>query len=188
MYGQDIINTSDRMVWRKWLSENFDSSDGVWVMFPMKSSGEKGMLYNDAVEEALCFGWIDSTIRNLDDGHRIQHFTPRRKGSSYSRLNIERLIRLDSLGLLHPSVKEEVLPLITAPYEFPEDIMSALRSDEAVWRNFCGFSEPYKRIRIAYIDAARNRPEEFSRRLESFVSKTRAGRMIRGYGGTDLYY
>ena len=84
--------TSDRQEWRKWLAENFEKENEIWFVFPMKESGDKSLLYNDAVEEALCFGWIDSTIKHIDPTHRAQRCTPRKKGSPYSRPNIERLI------------------------------------------------------------------------------------------------
>ena len=154
----------------------------------MKESKEPALSYNDAVEEALCFGWIDSTIKHIDPAHRAQRFTPRKKGSPYSRPNIERLIWLDGQGMLHPSVRECVLPLLRTPYVFPTDIVDAIQADAAAWENYEKLSEPYKRIRVAYIDAARKRPDEFKKRLESFIKKTREGKIITGYGGIDKYY
>lgn len=180
--------TSDRQEWRKWLSDHFETDDEIWFVFPMKSSGEASLSYNDAVEEALCFGWIDSTIKNIDATHRAQHFTPRRKGSGYSRPNIERLIWLDERGLIHHKIRDSILPIIRAPYEFPDDIIQTIKSDETAWNNYKNFPEPYKRIRIAYIDAARKRPAEFEKRLNSFMAKTRANKVIAGYGGIDKYY
>ena len=73
-------------------------------------------------------------------------------------------------------------------FVFPPDIMEAIEADETVRENYERFSEPYRRIRIAYIDAARKRPEEFQKRLNSFVGKTRAGKRITGYGGIEKYY
>jgi uncharacterized protein YdeI (YjbR/CyaY-like superfamily) len=154
----------------------------------MKESGEKSLSYNDAVEEALCFGWIDSTIKHIDPLHRAQRFTPRRKGSPYSRQNIERLIWLDAQGMIHPSVRDDVLPIIRAPFIFPADIIEALKQDDAVWNNYQHFSDSYQRIRVAYIDAARKRPEEFQKRLDNFIEKTRQNKLIKGYGGIDKYY
>ncbi|MBR3212549.1 MAG: YdeI/OmpD-associated family protein [Firmicutes bacterium] len=184
----ELFYTADRSEWRKYLAEHFETADEVWFVFPMKDSGEESLSYNDAVEEALCFGWIDSTNRHLDDLHCIRRFSPRKKGSAYSRPNIERLIWLEERGMLHPSVRGSVLPVINAPFEFPRDILEELRQDEEVWRNYEQFSEPYKRIRVAYIEAARKRPEEFRKRLDSFKEKTRRGRLIMGYGGIEKYY
>jgi uncharacterized protein YdeI (YjbR/CyaY-like superfamily) len=66
--------------WRKWLTDNFETANEIWFVFPNKSSGKKSITYNDAVEEALCFEWIDSTIKSLDSEHKIQRFTPRNPG------------------------------------------------------------------------------------------------------------
>ena len=184
----EVFYTSERNKWRNYLADHFETSDEIWFVFPTKESGETGLSYNDAVEEALCFGWIDSTNRRLDDLHCIRRFTPRKKGSAYSRQNIERLIWLDAQGMLHPKVKEAVLSVIREPFVFPPDILEALRADEVVWENYKHFSDPYKRIRIAYIEAARKRPEEFLKRLNSFIEKTRRNKMIRGYGGIEKYY
>ena len=180
--------TSEREAWREWLADHFETESEIWLVFPMKESGDRSILYNDAVEEALCFGWIDSTIKHIDPTHRAQRFTPRKKGSLYSRPNIERLIWLDEQGLIHSKVREEVLPLIRAPYIFPNDIIDAIKADEVARENYEKLSEPYKRIRIAYIDAARKRPDEFKKRLASFINKTREGKTIVGYGGIDKYY
>lgn len=186
--AEKLFYTSDRQEWRNWLSAHFETEEDVWFVFPMKEAGEPAMSYNDAVEEALCFGWIDSTIRHIDPLHRAQHFTPRNPKSSYSRPNIERLIWLDARGLIHPKIRPSVEGIITAEYVFPEDILTKVRQDPAAWEHYLSFTEPYKRIRIAYIDAARKRPEEFRKRLDSFIQKTRENKLIVGYGGIDKYY
>ena len=183
-----ILYCRDRSEWRSWLSENFRTSEDVWFVFPTKDSDEMGVSYNDAVEEALCFGWIDSTTKRLDDTHQIRHFTPRRKGSTYSRPNIERLIQMDSEGKIHPDIRPSVLPLIEAEYVFPQDILAEIKEDPEAWENYQNFTDSYKRIRVAYIDAARKRPEEFRKRLDNFISMTRRNRIIGGYGGVDKYY
>ena len=184
----ETFSTNDRNEWRKYLAERFETSEEIWFVFPVKGSGEQSLSYNDAVEEALCFGWIDSINRRLDEQHCIRRFTPRKKGSAYSQPNIERLIWLDAHDMIHPKVRESVLPVIQAPFVFPADIIDVLKQDEKVWENYRKFSDPYRRIRIAYIEAARNRPEEFRKRLNSFVEKTRKNKLIRGYGGIEKYY
>ncbi len=186
--SRPILYCTNRQEWRQWLVANFESAREVWFVFPTKASGEVGVAYNDAVEEALCFGWIDGVAGTLDPLHQLRRFTPRRKGSPYSRPNIERLIWLNEQGLLHPSVRTSVADLITLPFQFPADIIATLQQDQKVWEHYCAFSEPYKRIRVAYIDAARKRPEEFRRRLENFLAKTRQNRLIVGYGGIEKYY
>lgn len=185
---KETFCASDRLIWRKWLSEHFETKEEIWFVFPTKDSGEAAVSYNDAVEEALCFGWIDGRAGTLDEKHSIRRFTPRRPGSSYSRPNIERLLWLEEQGMIHPKVREAVLPIIKAPYVFPDDIMTEIRKDPAVFENFRQFSAPYQRIRVAYIDAARKRPEEFQKRLRSFLVKTLENKLITGYGGIEKYY
>lgn len=185
---KNIFYTSKREEWRKWLSKNYRTAKEVWFVFPMKETGEESLSYNDAVEEALCFGWIDSTIKHIDNTHRAQHFTPRKKGSAYSRPNIERLIWLEKNNLLMEEIRLEVLELIRVPYVFPNDIISSIKTDLCTWKNFNSLSDGYKRIRIAYIDAARKRPEEFKKRLENFIAKTHDGKIIKGFGGIEKYY
>lgn len=184
----EVFYTSERQVWRNWLAEHFETESEIWFVFPMKASGDSSLSYNDAVEEDLCFGWIDSTIKHIDPTHRAQRFSPRKSGSPYSQPNIERLILLESQGMIHPKIRESILPIIRKPYSIPSDIVDAVRADSLAWKYYEGLPEPYRRIRIAYIDAARKRPDEFKKRLESFIEKTRNGKLIAGFGGIDKYY
>ena len=184
--GRKILCPSDRTEWRGWLEENFETETEIHVAVP--KSGDVGVIYNDAVEEALCFGWIDSVTGHLEGYSYTKRFTPRRKGSTFSRPNIERLIWLDRQGLIHPKIQPQIEPVIRAPFVFPEDILQAIRQDEAAWENYQAFPEPYKRIRVAYIDAARKRPDEFKKRLKHFIKKTRENKRIVGYGGIEKYY
>ena len=188
MDDRQTVFCTDRSQWRDWLAAHFETYSEIWFVFPTKASGESGVSYNDAVEEALCFGWIDGKAGTLDETHQLRRFTPRRKGSSYSQPNIERLIRMDKLGKIHPKVRPSVERIIRTPFVFPEDILHAIRQDETAWKNYTAFTESYRRIRVAYIDAARSRPAEFAKRLANFIQKTRENKLIVGYGGIDQYY
>ena len=188
MNRDKIFCCSDRKQWREWLSAHFETEDEIWFVFPSRDSGEAGVTYNDAVEEALCFGWIDGQAGTLDETHQLRRFTPRRKGSAYSQPNIERLILMDRLGRIHPKIRPSVEEIIHRPFVFPEDILEAIRSDEAAWNHYLCFTESYKRIHVAYIDAARKRPAEFQKRLDNFIRKTRENKLIVGYGGVEKYY
>lgn len=145
------------------------------------------MSYNDAVEEALCYGWIDSTVRSLDETSTIQRYSPRRPGSTYSQPNKERLRWLAGENRLHPSIKAAVQSILSEKYRFPCDILEEIKKDKPAWKNYLRFPDSYRRIRIAYIDSARKRPEEFERRLKSFIAATRRNKMT-GYGGIEKYY
>ena len=182
-----LLYVKERQEWRRWLAENYDKEKEVWLVFPNKASGEPRLAYNYAVEEALCFGWIDSTIHSIDVHHSAQRFTPRKPASGYSQANIERLRGLSRQGLLHPSIEKTARDIIARDYVFPPDILEAIRRDATAWENYNGFSDAYRRIRIAYIDSARKRPGEFKKRLDNFIRATRQNRMI-GYGGIEKYY
>ena len=144
-----LFYTSERQAWRAWLDAHFESEREVWFVFPTKAAGEPALSYNDAVEEALCFGWIDSTIKHIDPLHRAQRFTPRNPKSAYSQPNIERLKWLDAQGLIHPKVRPSLGALLRAEFVFPEDILAAIGRDEAARAHYAAFSEPYKRSRVA---------------------------------------
>ena len=78
----ETIYFADRKNWRKWLEKNFDRKKEIWLLYPKKTSGKPRIPYNDAVEEALCFGWIDSTFKKIDEENNAQRFTPRNPRST----------------------------------------------------------------------------------------------------------
>lgn len=178
----------NREEWRKWLTNNFETKDEIWFVFPHKSTGEKSILYNDAVEEALCFDWIDSTIKSLDKEHEIQRFTPRNPKSTYSQANKERLKWLLENKMIHTKFEKKIHDVLSEPFIFPYDIVDKLKKDKIVWENYQRFPDTYKRIRIAYIETARKRPEEFEKRLNHFLSRTKQNKKITGFGGIEKYY
>ncbi len=184
----NIVTFSHREEWRNWLEHNFQKENQVWLVFYKKDSGKKSMIYNDAVEEALCYGWIDSITKRYAADSRVQRFTPRKSKNSYSQINIERLKWLLERKMVHPSIVAEVEILVNKPFIFPSDIMDTIRQNENAWNSFQTFSESYKRIRVAYIEQARGRKEEFNKRLQNFISKTAQGKRIMGYGGVEKYY
>ncbi|WP_438422813.1 YdeI/OmpD-associated family protein [Aquimarina macrocephali] len=178
----------DRKEWRKWLETNFEAKDDIWLEYPLKKTGKKRILYNDAVEEALCFGWIDSTVKSLNEEITIQRFSKRRKNSTFSQPNKERLKWLFENNMIHKSIKNDVYKIIQQEFIFSEDIIKRIQVDKEVWSNYQRFSESYKRIRIAYIDSSRKRPEEFEKRISNFINKTRDNKLIKGFGGINKYY
>jgi len=138
------------------------------------------------VEEALCFGWIDSITKTVDADHYSQRFTPRKARSSYSQTNIERLRRLISQGKVLPEIQAGLGSLLEEEFVFPADIEAALRANQQVWQNFQKFSGSYQRIRIAYVETGRNRPGEFEKRLNHLIRKTEQNRQF-GFGIEDYY-
>ena len=96
--GKDVLVPPSRAHWRRWLASNPDRNEGLWVVYRKKSSELGGPIYDDLVEEALCFGWIDSQVRRVDDDRVMQWFSPRRTGGLWSALNKERIKRLVAEG------------------------------------------------------------------------------------------
>lgn len=177
----------DRKDWRAWLEVNFDKEKEIWLVYPKKSSGNPRIAYNDAVEEALCFGWIDSKVKSLNEDSSAQRFSPRNPKSSYSQPNKERLKWLLQENLLRPSIIDIAKRIAEEKFLFPSDIINRIKNDTIAWKHYQRFSASYQRIRIAYIEAARKRPEEFQKRLTNFIVKTRENKHI-GFGGIEKYY
>ena len=183
-----LLEVSKRSEWRAWLRRNHKTAGQVWLVFHTKHTGRPRVAYNDAVEEALAFGWIDSTAKKVDEDRYAQRFSPRRPGSSYSPSNVARLRSMAAKGRIVPEVLAKVKPLlIEKPPVIPPDILAALKADRETWKHFRAFSDAYKRIRIGYIDGARTRPDEFAKRLRNFVAKTKQNRII-GFGGIQKHY
>jgi len=184
-----MLYVTDRREWRAWLRKHYRSEKEIWLVYYKKHSGKPRIPYNDAVEEALCFGWIDSTVRSIDGDRYAQRFSPRRPRSQYSQANRERLRKLarqrkvvkDVLATLGDIIEED------DNFEVPSDILREIKKNGEAWENFKGFSPAYIRIRIGYIDAARKRPEEFEKRLRHFVKKTEKNRQF-GFGGIEKHY
>lgn len=179
--------TADRNEWRQWLEANHEEAGEIWLLLPKKSSGKPSLEYNTAVEEALCFGWIDSTRKAYDRDTSAQRFSPRKRGSPYSQANKERIKWLARADKLHPSMRPVAEQVMAEEFVFPPDIMAAIRADERAWQHFRAFSPAYQRIRVAYVDGARKRPGEFEKRLANLV-KTAAANQRIGYGGIDKHY
>lgn len=187
MEKRKTLHVGSRKEWRSWLEKNFDKEKEIWLIYPKKSSGKWRIPYNDAVEEALCFGWIDSNVKTIDKENSAQRFSPRNPKSSYSQANKERLKWLFKEKMLHPSIEAIVKRILEEKYVFPLDIVGAIKSDAVAWKNYQKFSLPYRRIRVAYIDSARKRPDEFKKRLKNFIQKTRENKKI-GFGGIEKYF
>jgi len=179
-----VIN---RQTWRAWLAENYDKEKEIWLIYPKKVSGKPRILYNDAVEEALCFGWIDSTAKRIDDDSYAQRFSPRNPKSPYSEANKARLRKLVKEGLVIPSVKAAIQDIVSEEFVVPLDILDAIKANKVAWENFQKFSLQYQRIRVAYVEGARDRPDEFKKRLNNLLKLTEKNKQF-GFGGIQKHY
>jgi uncharacterized protein YdeI (YjbR/CyaY-like superfamily) len=181
------LYVTDREAWRSWLAEHYASEKEVWLLFAKKASGKPRIPYNDAVEEALCFGWIDSIAKRVDDVFYAQRFSPRNPRSKYSQANKERLAKLLQQGKVIESVRATLGDAFNTEFVAPPDILKEIETNKAAWENFQKFSPEYKRIRIAFIEGARKRPKEFKKRLKYFIKMTEANKQF-GFGGIEKYY
>jgi uncharacterized protein YdeI (YjbR/CyaY-like superfamily) len=176
----------DRKTWRSWLSKHHKTEPEIWLVYYRAATGKPRVSYNDAVEEALCYGWIDSIVRKIDDERFAQRFSPRKPKSALSQMNRERVRKLivqkkmTKAGLA--AIAHVFDPATDAADDFvvPPDILRRIKADEDTGRNFEAFPEEYKRIRIAWIDGARTRPDEFEKRLRHFLKMTKQGKRF-GY-------
>jgi uncharacterized protein YdeI (YjbR/CyaY-like superfamily) len=182
----ETLYSKTRSEWRNWLKKNYKSEKEIWLIFQNKSSSKMGITYEEAVEEALCFGWIDSTVKKIEQHSRVQRFTPRNPKSSYSQLNKERLKRLLKKKKVIASVSKTLGDLGNEKFIFPKDILDQIKMNKKAWENFQNFSEAYKRIRIAFIDGGRQRPDVFKKRLNYFIKMTEKNKPY-GISGIEKY-
>jgi uncharacterized protein YdeI (YjbR/CyaY-like superfamily) len=180
------LYVSNREDWRNWLEEHYRSEREIWLVYYRKQAGKPRIPYNDAVEEALCFGWIDSIVKNLDQERYAQRFTPRKPHSGYSQTNKERLKALIKQGKVMLEVLTSLGNVDLEGFEYPADIMEAIRANEHAWENFQKYSGSYQRIRIAYIDGSRDKPEDYEKRLKHFIKMTEQDKQF-GFGIEDYY-
>ena len=185
----ELVHPLTRAEWRAWLAANHARSRGVWLVTWKKATGRPRLHYEEAVEEALCVGWIDSLVRGLDDDRARLLYTPRRAGSAWSRPNKLRVDRLIEAGLMTPaglavveaaradgswSRLDEVEDLIEPP-----DLVAALEADPAARRNWDAFPPSARKAMLWWIIDAR-RPETRARRIEETARLAAQGVRARG--------
>jgi uncharacterized protein YdeI (YjbR/CyaY-like superfamily) len=168
------VHPKTRAAWRRWLERNQARAEGVWLIRYKQAAGRAPFSYDEAVEEALCFGWIDSKANRLDDERSLQWFAPRKPGSGWSRPNKERVARLIAAGRMTPAGLAKVqaaqadgswaaLDSVEA-LEVPADLRRALAAHEGARRNFDAFPRSVKRGILEWILNAR-RPETRTKRV-----------------------
>jgi uncharacterized protein YdeI (YjbR/CyaY-like superfamily) len=169
---------SSRQEWRSWLEENHSTSPGIWIIYYKKGANQPTVSYDEAVEEALSYGWIDSTVNALDEERYLQLFTPRKPQSTWSRLNKQRVEKLMKKGLMAPAglekikiAKENGSWAILDDIEsliVPEDLKEALSNNSAAQSNFDSFSDSVKKQVLWWVTSAR-RPQTRSDRIEKVI-------------------
>ena len=174
---KNILDVSGRAAFRAWLAEHHDTETECWVAVKRGRPADDGAFYYlDAVEEALCFGWIDSTQRQID-GVAVQRFGPRKPRSPWTELNKERVRRLERLGLMTDAGRA-VLPAMGPRSFSPDpDVVAALKRARC-WTKFRSFPALYQRIRAYNVAFYKTRdPEAYERALANLIEHTRRGEL-----------
>ncbi len=178
MLPKNLLNVKNREELRLWLIENYNKENECWVIVKRgRPQNDNTFWYIDAVEEALCFGWIDSTEKRLDNGVTAQRLAPRKKNSLWSELNKERCRRMEKLGRMTNAGRAVLPDMSPSGFVIDNNILNALQSDLDVWNNFLNFPPLYQRVRIDTIQIKKKQTELFQRRLQKFIENTRQGIM-----------
>ncbi|BAB72696.1 YdeI/OmpD-associated family protein [Anabaena sp. FACHB-709] len=175
------FQASDRQEWREWLEKNYQTSIGVWLIYYKVKSGKPSIKYNEAVKEALCFGWIDSKVKSLDEERYMQIFTPRKPKSVWSKLNKQYIQELSEQGLM---IEAGLAKIAAAKQDgswtklddiealiIPEDLQQALAANETANQYFLGLSNSSKKNILSWIASAK-RPETRLKRIEQTINST----------------
>lgn len=173
----------DRSSWRRWLAKNHSKSSEIWILAFKKHTGVECISYEEALEEAICYGWIDSRLKRIDDERHTWRFAPRKPDSIWSTSNKKRVEKLVKEGKMtdHGMVKIEAAKrggmwdkayTPRKPPRMPKDLTDALRQDELAWRNFQAFARSYRHNYIYWVTSAK-REETRKKRIEEIVKRAR---------------
>ena len=181
------VELSSRAEWRAWLAANHRSATGVWLVSWKRRTGRPTVGYEEAVEEALCFGWIDGVLNRLDDERSMQYFAPRKPKSTWARSNKERVARLEAAGLMTEAGRVAVavarangswesLEVIDALI-VPDDLAAALAASPGARERFDGSSVSVRRMALAWVYQAK-RPATRAARVEQVAAIAARGEAI----------
>jgi uncharacterized protein YdeI (YjbR/CyaY-like superfamily) len=174
---------------RKWLAKNHGTATEIGVIFHSRASGKPTMTWSDAVDQALCFGWIDSVARRLDETSRVQRFSPRKPKSNWSAVNIRKVAELTAQGLMTPAGEAAFArreQARSAIYSYENRHLAALdperealfRANAAAWEFFWKQPAGYRQT-VIYIVMNAKREETRTRRLAKLIAESAAGRRIQ---------
>lgn len=176
MEMENLLPAKSRNELRVWLQENGKTETSCWVVVSMTPRPET-LFYLDAVEESLCVGWIDGVKKKLSETQLAQRLSPRRKGSSWTELNKERVRRLEKVGLMNDEGRKVLPAMDHVSFKLDKVIEQRLKEDVQVYENFMAFPALYQRVRIDTIQSNKNQPELMKSRLDKFIKNTKENKM-----------
>jgi uncharacterized protein YdeI (YjbR/CyaY-like superfamily) len=171
----------DRTKWRAWLESNHSQASEIWLVHYKKEAGQPQIEYEAAVEEAICFGWIDGKIRKLDDARYARLFTPRKPTSKWSRANLERAAKMIRQGKMTATGMKVFDPRNQTPAQptkLPTSLEARFRRQESAWENFTQFRPSYQRLTIGWVASAKQEATQL-RRLQQLIAKSAAKQRIK---------
>jgi len=177
-----MLEVPNRQEWRSWLGKHHASTPGVWLVFNKDHTGLKSIPYEEAVREALCFGWVDSLIKRLDENRYARKFTPRRPTSKWSDINRKRWMdlraagRLTSAGLAAAPMENTYAPRPTIPI-LPAYIAKAFKTNRAAWLFFQELPPTQRRNFVVWIHMAK-REETREKRIRESIALLAAGKKL----------
>ena len=169
----ETLKCANRDEWRQWLETFHQHKSEIWLLSHKKNKSIS-VSYLDAVEEALCFGWVDGLSKTFSELELARRFTPRRPKSNWTELNKARARRLITLGKMTDS-GFAVLPDLDAPFEVADYVRQAIKGANAT-EQFESLPELYIKVRVGYIDEMKKNGAELAKRLNNFVEKTAQGK------------
>ena len=186
--GKPILTLASEAEWEAWLDAEHATSDGVWLKFAKKGSGVETVVYAEALDVALCYGWIDSQVARLDERFYLQKFTPRRARSKWSQINREKIEALTKEGRMKPAGLEQVelaksdggweaAYASPATVEMPDDLQAALDASPKAAEFWAGLNKS-NRFAILYQLQDAKKPETRARRLEKFLGMLERGEKL----------
>jgi len=175
------LYVEDRSQWRIWLEANSQRVAEVWLLFYKKDTGRPTISYEEAVEEAICFGWIDGKIKNLDQARFARLFTPRKPKSKWSRINIDRARKMIREGKMTAAGSKGFDPhnqTPALPTKLPAALEEQFRKQETAWENFTRFPPSYQRMTIGWVASAKQEATQL-RRLRQLIAESTANQRIK---------
>lgn len=183
---KNILEIKTREEFRQWLVANHDKEPECWLFVKRgKVKPENAIWYLDAVEEALCFGWIDS-LSKIHNGLNVQKFSPRTKKSMWTELNKERCRRLERLGLMTDAGRKVLPDMSDDSFKIDSDILQAFSENPIAWANFQKFPLFYQKVRIDNIQRVKKNDDLFQQRLKKLIENSENNEMIGEWNDNGL--